>query len=115
MRRLVGESILPKLKLEVSDNHVPRAADSVAGWLQETGGLWATQHGTISSRQLGWSLRLRILSLWVPIASWCGSWGTAIPERRYPCAAYAENTEDGQVRRADSISKVCRRTQWDWR
>jgi hypothetical protein len=42
MRRLVRESILPKLTLDVSDNDVPRAADSVAGWLQETGGLWAT-------------------------------------------------------------------------
>lgn len=42
MRRLVRESILPKLTLDVSDNDVPRAADGVAGWLQETGGLWAT-------------------------------------------------------------------------
>jgi hypothetical protein len=41
MRRLVGESILPTLELDVSDNDVARAADHVADWLEETGGLWA--------------------------------------------------------------------------
>jgi hypothetical protein len=41
MRRLVGESILPSLTLDISDNDVPRAADCIADWLAETGGLWA--------------------------------------------------------------------------
>ncbi len=41
LRRLVGESILPTLELDISDNDVARAAESIADWLQETGGLWA--------------------------------------------------------------------------
>lgn len=39
MRRLVNESILPSL--DVSDNDVTGAADRIADWLEETGGLWA--------------------------------------------------------------------------
>jgi hypothetical protein len=41
LRRLVGESILPTLELDVSDNDVTGAADHIADWLEETGGLWA--------------------------------------------------------------------------
>lgn len=41
MRRLVGESILPTLELDISDSDVNRAADRVADWLSETDGLWA--------------------------------------------------------------------------
>jgi hypothetical protein len=41
MRRLVGESILPTLELDVSDNDVSAAADRIADWLEETGGLYA--------------------------------------------------------------------------
>ena len=40
-RRLVAESILPTLELDISDNHVGRAVDQIAGWMAETGGLWA--------------------------------------------------------------------------
>jgi len=40
MRRLVGESILPKLGLDISDNDVPRACERIADWLESTGGLW---------------------------------------------------------------------------
>lgn len=43
MRRLVGESMLPTLELDVSDSDVARAADRIADWLTETGGLWAKQ------------------------------------------------------------------------
>ncbi len=39
MRRLINESILPSLELDVSD--VAGAADRIADWLEETGGLWA--------------------------------------------------------------------------
>ena len=39
MRRLVGESILPTLELDVSDNDVARAADRIADWMTATGGL----------------------------------------------------------------------------
>lgn len=42
-RRLVGESMLPTLELDVSDSDVARAADRIADWLTETGGLWAKQ------------------------------------------------------------------------
>jgi hypothetical protein len=40
MRRLVGESILPVLELDISDSDVPRAADRIADWLESTGGLY---------------------------------------------------------------------------
>lgn len=41
LRRLVSESILPTLELDVSDNDVAGAADRIADWLEETGGLYA--------------------------------------------------------------------------
>jgi hypothetical protein len=41
LRRLVDESILPKLELDISDNDVPRAADRIADWLEQSGGLYA--------------------------------------------------------------------------
>lgn len=40
MRRLVGESILPTLTLDISDNDVGRATDCIADWMESTGGLW---------------------------------------------------------------------------
>jgi hypothetical protein len=39
MRRLVGESILPMLELDISDNNIPRACELIADWLESTGGL----------------------------------------------------------------------------
>ncbi len=41
MDRLVGESILPTLRLDVSDNDVGAAAERIADWLEDTGGLYA--------------------------------------------------------------------------
>ncbi len=41
MRKLVSQSILPVLEVDMSDNNVTRAADQIADWLAETGGLWA--------------------------------------------------------------------------
>ncbi|HEX9654480.1 MAG TPA: hypothetical protein VGA99_12280 [bacterium] len=41
MRKLITRSILPTLELDVSDNDVKKAADKIADWLEETGGLWA--------------------------------------------------------------------------
>ncbi|MCL4562133.1 MAG: hypothetical protein M1281_16170 [Chloroflexi bacterium] len=41
MRRLVGESILPRLEIDISDNDVTRATERIADWMTETGGLWA--------------------------------------------------------------------------
>ncbi|MDY7077514.1 MAG: hypothetical protein SXV54_11390 [Chloroflexota bacterium] len=40
-RRLVGESILPTLELDISDSDVTNAAERIADWMAETGGLWA--------------------------------------------------------------------------
>jgi hypothetical protein len=41
LRRLVSESSLPTLELDISDNNVPGAADRIADWLEKTGGLYA--------------------------------------------------------------------------
>jgi len=41
LRRLVGQSILPTLELDVSDNSVGRAVERIADWMTQTGGLWA--------------------------------------------------------------------------
>jgi hypothetical protein len=40
MKQLVGESILPRLELDISDNDIPRAVESIADWMESTGGLW---------------------------------------------------------------------------
>lgn len=41
MRRLVGESTLPCLTLDISNNDVHAAADRIVDWMEQTGGLWA--------------------------------------------------------------------------
>ncbi len=43
MRRLAGESILPKLELDISDSNVPLAAERIADWMESTGGLYMLQ------------------------------------------------------------------------
>lgn len=40
MRRLVSESLLPKLELDISDGNIPGAAHRIADWMESTGGLW---------------------------------------------------------------------------
>ena len=40
MRRLAGESILPCLALDISDDDIPRAVESIADWMESTGALW---------------------------------------------------------------------------
>lgn len=40
MDRLVSESLLPALRLDISDNDVPRAVEHIADWLEATGGLY---------------------------------------------------------------------------
>ena len=42
MDRLVDESCLPVLKLDISDNNVPAAVETIADCLDSTGGLYAT-------------------------------------------------------------------------
>jgi len=41
LRRLVGESRLPSLAIDVSDDDVPAAVERIADWLEASGGLWA--------------------------------------------------------------------------
>jgi hypothetical protein len=40
MQRLVAESRLPRLGLDISDNNIPLAVEKIADWLEATGGLW---------------------------------------------------------------------------
>jgi len=40
MRDLVAASALPSFEVDVSDNSVSHAADTIAAWLQESGGLY---------------------------------------------------------------------------
>ena len=47
MRRLVSESILPALEVDISDGNVSKAAARIADWLEETGGLWANSRDEI--------------------------------------------------------------------
>ncbi len=41
MKKLISQSVLPVLEVDVSDNSISNAADKIAIWLKETGGLWA--------------------------------------------------------------------------
>jgi hypothetical protein len=41
MKRLVKESILPVLELDVSDNNIPNMVEKIADWLEQTGGLYS--------------------------------------------------------------------------
>jgi len=41
LRELIAESILPTLELDISGSSVSEAADRIADWMAETGGLWA--------------------------------------------------------------------------
>jgi hypothetical protein len=40
MQRLVGDSILPTLELDISDNDIPRAVERIADWMEASGGLY---------------------------------------------------------------------------
>lgn len=41
IRKLVHESMLPKLELDVSDNNIPAAVERIADWMESTGGLYS--------------------------------------------------------------------------
>jgi hypothetical protein len=41
LERLVSESILPSLKLDLSDGSIETACERIADWMEETGGLYA--------------------------------------------------------------------------
>jgi hypothetical protein len=40
MKRLVAESTLPTLELDISDNDIPAAMEKIADWIKQTGGLY---------------------------------------------------------------------------
>ena len=40
IRRLAGESVLPVFEVDVSEEDIDRAADQVADWMEQTGGLY---------------------------------------------------------------------------
>lgn len=40
MRRLVSESTLPTLEVDISDNNIPTAVERIADWMESTGGLY---------------------------------------------------------------------------
>lgn len=40
LRRLVAESSLPKLELDISDNNIDAAVEKIADWMEATGGLY---------------------------------------------------------------------------
>ena len=40
LRKLIAESTLPTLTVDISDNDVPNAVERIADWLEETGGLY---------------------------------------------------------------------------
>ena len=40
MKKLVSESRLQSLWLDVSDNNIPKAVEGIAGWMETTGGLY---------------------------------------------------------------------------
>jgi len=40
MKRLVAESTLPTLALDISDNDIPAAVEKIADWMEQTGGLY---------------------------------------------------------------------------
>ena len=40
MRRLIGESTLTTLEVDLSNNNVGRAVEQIADWMERTGGLW---------------------------------------------------------------------------
>ena len=40
MRRLVNESTLPTLEIDLSDNNIGAAVERIADWLENTGGIY---------------------------------------------------------------------------
>lgn len=49
--RLAGESILPLLRLDVTDGDVGAAVERIADWLESTGGLWGREPAPGPSRR----------------------------------------------------------------
>ncbi|MCX6137912.1 MAG: hypothetical protein NTV54_10505 [Ignavibacteriales bacterium] len=43
MDELIAQSILPRYRLDVSDNNIAAATDTIADWMEETGGLYMNE------------------------------------------------------------------------
>lgn len=41
MKNLVGKCKLPVLEIDISDNNISRAVETIADWMEATGGLYA--------------------------------------------------------------------------
>lgn len=41
LRTIVGQSRLRSFELDITDDNIPRAVDSIADWMERTGSLWA--------------------------------------------------------------------------
>jgi hypothetical protein len=39
-KRLISESSLPRLELDISDNDISRAVENIANWMEQTGALY---------------------------------------------------------------------------
>ena len=48
MHELIRRTRLPLLELDVSDGDIGKATDTIADWMEDTGGLWATGEGFAS-------------------------------------------------------------------
>jgi hypothetical protein len=46
LRRLVAESTLPSLEIDMTDGDIGRACASIADWMESTGGLWPRADAT---------------------------------------------------------------------
>jgi hypothetical protein len=40
LHQLIGESALPTLMVDISDNDVPKVVETIADWLEQTDGLY---------------------------------------------------------------------------
>lgn len=49
LRELIGKSLLPAINVDVSDDDVTSAVERIAGWLEETGGLYAVPRPAVMS------------------------------------------------------------------
>lgn len=45
MTRLVGESMLPNITIDISDNDVARGVETIVVWMEQTGGLYLMDEG----------------------------------------------------------------------
>ncbi len=43
MKKLIDESILPKIEVDISDNNISNAVNKISGWLQGNGGLYSKE------------------------------------------------------------------------